>query len=129
MRVSGYGQTWQVEDDKSLETALAWRDDRGGAIFWLAPDEEHYPKLAIRVSGDLADVMYFPQDGHPGFRCVGGDGLPEDGFTTLVYPGCEPSTGEKEPNEFIIPFGTARSVAKEFLRSKRMSEVVSWFEL
>jgi hypothetical protein len=118
-----------VDDDKSLEGALAWRDDRGGGIFWLTPDEERYPALAIRVSGDVADVHYFPRDGHPGFRCLGGHGLPEGGFATLVYQGCDPGSGEQTPNEFVVPLETARSVAKDFLHSKHMSEAVSWFEL
>jgi hypothetical protein len=103
VRVGGYSQTWRVDDDKSLEAALAWRDDRGGAIFWLTPDDREYPALAIRVTGDLADVHYFPLDGHPGFRCLGGDELPEGGLTTLLYPGCDPTAGEETPNEFVVP--------------------------
>jgi len=129
VRVDGYRQTWQVEDDKSLESALAWRDDHGGGIFWLSPDEEKYPALAIRVSGDLADVLYFPHDGHPGYRCLGGQELPEGGLTTLVYQGCDPASGEQTPNRFIVQFETARAVAKEFFSSKQMSEAVAWFEL
>jgi hypothetical protein len=129
VRVGGYSQTWRVDDDKSLEAALAWRDDRGGAIFWLTPDDREYPALAIRATGDLADVHYFPLDGHPGFRCLGGDELPEGGLTTLLYPGCDPTAGEETPNEFVVPFGTARAVAKEFFRTKQMLQAVSWFEL
>ncbi|HZL87772.1 MAG TPA: hypothetical protein VFB96_05295 [Pirellulaceae bacterium] len=129
MRIDGYLQTWQVADDKSLDAALAWRDDRGGGEFWISPDEERFPTLAIRVSGEVADVHYFPRDGHPGFRCLGGDGLPEGGFTILVYQGCDPATGEQTPNEFVVPFDTARAIAWEFFRTKGMSAAVSWFEL
>jgi len=129
VRVYGYCQTWHVDDQKSLDAVLAWRAACGGAIFWLLPDEEEYPTLAVRVSADLADVMYFPRPGHPGFRCLGGRGLPEGGLTTLVYPGCDPASGEEEPNEFIVPFETARCVAKEFFQSRQMPENVSWFEL
>lgn len=77
----GYRNNWQVKSDKSLIAALEWRDDRGGAQFWLTPDEQKYPALAIRVSGDLADVHYFPQEGHPGFRGRDGHGLPDGGLT------------------------------------------------
>jgi hypothetical protein len=129
VQVDGYRQKWHVEDDKSLEGVLAWRDNRGGGIFWLTPDEERYPVLAVCVSGNVADVTYFPRDRHPGFRCLGGNGLPEGGLTTLVYEGCDPASGEQEPNEFIVPFETACSVAKDFFRSSQMSETVSWFEL
>jgi hypothetical protein len=129
LRVSGYRQTWQVPDERSLDAALAWRDDRGGAIFWLTPDAQRNPALAIRVSGDMADVHYFPTDGHPGFRCLGGDGLPEGGLTTLVYQGADPASGEQTPNEFVVPFETARAVAREFYRTQQMAAAVSWFEL
>src|SRR5262249_30175044 len=98
-----------------LRTSRAWtqRDDCGGGIFWLAPDEERHPALCLRVSGDVADVHYFPRDRHPGFRCLGGNGLPKGGLTTLVYRGADPETGEQTPNEFVVPFDTARAIAKE----------------
>ena len=112
-----------------LSAALAWRDDRGGGFFWLTPAEGEYPALAIRVSGGVADVHCFPRDGHPGFRCLGGDGLPEDGLTTLVYQGADPATGEQTPNEFVVSFETACAIAREFFRTERMWDEVSWFEL
>ena len=77
----------------------------------------------------MADVHYFSRDGHPGYRCLGGGGLPEGRSTTLVYRGCDPTDGEQVPNGFIVPFDTARTVAREFFRSGRMSDAVSWFEL
>jgi hypothetical protein len=114
---------------RGVEAALGWRDDRGGGIFWLSPDDERYPALAIRVSGDLADVHYFPRDGHPGFRCLGGEGLPQGGLTTFVYRECEPATGEKILNKFVVSFEIASAVAREFFRTEQMSEAVPWFEL
>src|SRR5579862_4714393 len=38
-----------------------------------------YPTLAIRISGQVADVTYFPNGDHSGFRCLGGEGLSNDG--------------------------------------------------
>jgi hypothetical protein len=90
---------------------------------------ERYPELGIRISGESADIHYFPEDGHPGFRCVGGEGLPQGGMTTLVYEGSDPGTGEDTPNEFVVSLATVGLVAKEFFLSKRMSNLVSWFEL
>ena len=129
MRVDGNRRTWDVKDAMGLDAALMWRDERGGGTFWLSPDEARYPALAIRVSGDVADVHFFPRHGHPGFRCLGGNGLPEGGFTTLLYERADPATGEQTPNEFIVPFETARTVAREFFHTLQMSAVVSWFEL
>lgn len=128
MRVDGYGRTWQVEDVADLEKALAWRDSRGGGLFWLSQDGG-FPTLAIRVSGDVADLHFFPEDGHPGFRCLGGVSLPEDGMTKLVFEGCDPEDGEETPNRFIVPLERAISVAREFLGRQQMPSAVSWFEL
>jgi hypothetical protein len=122
-------QAWQVRNEADLDAVLAWRDGRGGAMFWLSPDEEEFPALAIRVTGDVGDVTYFPQDGHPSSRLLGGEGLPEGGLTTLVYEGCDPGSGEQTPNEFVVPFETARAVAREFLRTGQRAAAVSWFEL
>ncbi len=98
-------------------------------MFWLSHGDQEYPCLGIRVTGDFADVHFFPHNGHPGFQCLGGEGLPVDEMTTLVFEGCDPTTGEESPNEFIVPFSTALSIATEFLLHRRMSDAVSWFEL
>src|SRR5262249_4186533 len=117
-----YRRSWEVKDVKGLEDALAWRDARGGTEFWLSHDEEKYPVLAMRVTGELADVTFFPEEGHPGFRCLGGKGLTKGGSTTLGFEGCAPATGEDAPNEFVVPFETAYSIAMEFFQRKQ-----SWF--
>ena len=119
---------WQVEDADGLMNVLAWRDALGGGIFFLEHDDAKYPYLCIRVSGDVADVVFYSEDGHCGFRCLGGEGLPEDGHTILLYEGCDPGYGEEEPNRFIVPFATACSIATEFLGRRRMPEVVSWID-
>jgi len=55
---------------------------------------------------------------------LGGDGLPEGGLTTLVYQGADPGTGEQTPNEFVVPFETARAIAREFFRTEQISATV-----
>jgi hypothetical protein len=127
--VSGCQRNWDIQDLGALQQALASRDSLGGALFWLAHADDEYPTLAIRISGDVADVHFFPRDNHPGFRCLGGDGLPEGGMTTLVFEGCDPGSGEDTPNEFVVPASTACEIAAEFFRTGRMSTHVSWFEL
>jgi hypothetical protein len=124
VRIEGIGRTWQADDLKTLEDAFDWRDHRGGAYFWLTHNQQ-YPTLAVRISGDFADVCYFPHDGHPGFRCIGDGGMTDNGSTKLVFDGCDPESGEDTPNVFIVPVRTARSIASEFLRNKQMSNDVS----
>lgn len=129
MRVAGHRRTWRVADLAGLADALAWCDDHGGARLWLAPDDAPYPALAIRISGGLADIHYFPQEGHPGLRCLGGGGLPSGGLTRLVYQGADPASGEDVPNEFVVPVEWAAEIAAEFFQSRQMSAAVQWFEL
>lgn len=94
MLIEVNSRSWQANDAEDLTRVLAWRDSRGGGVFWLCREDAEYPCLAIRVSGNVADVHYFPTDGHPGFQCLGGEGLTADGETILAYEGCDPSTGE-----------------------------------
>jgi hypothetical protein len=129
VRVDGFRWTSNVEDEKALEAALMWRDSRGGAEFWLSQEGEKYPCLAMQISGSVGHVMYFPNDGHPGFRCLGGEGLAKGGATTLVFLGCDPGDGVDVPNEFVVPFGKALLIAKDFFRNRKMSDTVAWFEL
>lgn len=129
VRIDRHARTWQVNDEKGLEEVLSSRDSRGGGLFWLAHDDAKYPCLAIRVSGDVADVHFFPRDGHAGFRCLGGEGMPDDGSTMLVFEGCDPRDGEETPNWFVVPVERAISIGREFFRSKRMSDAGSWLEL
>jgi len=90
---------------------------------------QNYPVLAIRVTGELADVTFLPEQGHPGCRCLGGEGLPRHASTMLVFNGCDPADGEETANKFVVPFETACSVAMDFFQKKQMSEAVAWFEL
>jgi len=129
MQISGAGRTWQIDDTGALKMALEWRDSRGGAEFWLAHEGGAYPCLAVRLDGSAADVHYFPDAEHPGFRCLGGAGLPAGGVTKLVYEGCDPGDGEEVPNEFIVTAAVAARLAEAFFRSGEKSAEVEWMEL
>jgi hypothetical protein len=129
MLIEGHGVAWEAHDEQGIEAVLRRRDSRGGGLFWLSDAARSYPCLAMRVSGNLSDVHYFPCESHPGFRCLGRQDLPPHGWSTLVFEGCDPGDGEECPNEFIVPFAAVLAVAKEFFRTKRMSSSAEWFEL
>lgn len=129
MRLEGYGQSWQVEDEASLERALAYRDRRGGAQFWFSPNNTDYPCLGFRISGEIGDIHYFPEEGRPGFRRLGGKDLPQGGMTVLVFEGCDPGDGEESPNAFILPVKEIIEVAKCFLCMHRIVDLEAWEEL
>jgi len=129
MRIEGHHRRWNASDETALEDVLRFRDDLGGAQFWITDDDDPFPAVAIRLSGDFADVHYFPHDGHPGFRALAETPPPAGQTTTFIYEGCDPPTGEETPSEFVLLASTAIDVAKEFQRTGTRSPVLSWFEL
>ncbi|MFX1450750.1 MAG: Imm1 family immunity protein [Promethearchaeota archaeon] len=129
MIVSGYQTEWVVDDEHSLDNILRTRDDMKGGEFWLADVAGEYPCLSIIIYQNLSTIHYFPKENHPGFRCLGGEGLPSGGMTIFVYQGCDPRDGIEIPNKFVVPFTTALAVAKEFFRSRKLPASVQWFEL
>jgi hypothetical protein len=129
MIIEGYRRTWKVNDAPELRAALAWRDERGGGEFWLAHEGTRHPCLAICMSSDIADVHYFPVAGGSAFRRLGGENLPENGTTTMIYMGCDPGDGVETPNSFIIPSTAAVAIAEEFFRTKLVSCSAGWMEL
>lgn len=129
MKIEGHHRRWDAPDEAALQRVLQFRDGVGGALFWLARDGDRYPTLAIRISGDLADVHYFPRDGHPGFRALAEAPLQSGPARIFIYEGCDPATGEETPVEFVLPVSTAIDLAKEFHRTGARSSAVSWLEL
>src|SRR5262249_37933540 len=128
MQIEGHGVTWSARDEAELETVLRRRDRRGGGLFWLFFEARAFPRRSIRVSGEWSAIDYFPNPEHPGFRRLG-DLDPSTGTTVLVYEGCDPYTGEEEPNEFLVPFATTLVVARHFFRTNGMAASVEWYSL
>lgn len=121
---------WQVDDEDELESILQTRDKTGGAEFWLSHSiSPGCAALCIRVTRDISCIIYFPGENHPGFRCLGRNALDPDGTTKFVFDGCDPAWGEDEPNEFVIPFSTAVSIAKVFLSCDDLPSSAKWLEL
>lgn len=131
MRIEGHHRQWEARDESSLERVLRLRDLVGGAQFFLSHADSRYPALAIRVSGHIADVHYFPFEGHPGFRALATPGGSSSGvrMVYLVYEGCDPSTGEETPIDYALPAEVALSLAMEFYRKQEMPAGASWLEL
>jgi hypothetical protein len=125
VQVAGYHRSWPAENAEDLKAIFAWRKSLGGAIFFLPTGSDNWPLMTIRVSGNIADVIYFPRGDHPDFRCIGGQGLPLGGWTTLVYEGADPASGEENPNAFVVPFDVARAVATDFFHTNQMSSAAS----
>lgn len=90
-----------VSSEEALLEAISVRDDQGGGEFWISDASKSYPCLAVVFSGGQGDVHYFPEGGHPGFRCLNEDGNTV-GMTLSVWKGCDPASGQEVPNEFVL---------------------------
>ena len=119
---------YEANNPSELESVLRKKYGPGVNGFWLSHDKERNPTLALLVKGDLATLSYFPSPAHPGFTPVGGiEGLDKNGTTTFSIDTIEQET--EFPNEQVVPFSTALSVAKDFLTSKELPRSIEWTEL
>jgi hypothetical protein len=111
-----------------IEAALSRRDNAGMNSFWLSHGTEKFPAINIMVNGDLAYVLYFPEERHPGYASVGNlSHLSRGGITNFFHdPGGEPFDIR---NEAVVPFSDAMKVAQEFSTSKHLPKCIPWNSL
>jgi hypothetical protein len=130
MQIAGDNRHWDAEDEAQIETVLKFRDAVGGGLFWLSVPDEEYPALAIRISGDVGDVHYFPGGGHPGYRALASrqPGDP-DGHVLFRYEGADPASGEEVSQRFVLPCPIVVGIAQEFFSQRSLPASVTWFEL
>jgi hypothetical protein len=130
MLIEGHHRRWLASSESELDDVLKFRDNVGGAQFWLSTAEETYPLLAIRVSGDVGDVHYFPDEGVAGFRALS---PPEhqgpDDVVLFRYEGADPADGEEVAPRFVLPFSAVADIARQFLRSQSLPKLATWLEL
>ena len=121
---SGHDVSTRLE----VVAALSKRDHAGMNSFWLSHGTEKFPAINMMVNGDLAYLLYFPDDDHPGYASVGNlPHLPRGGITNFFHdPGGEPFD---ILNEAVVPFSDAMKVAHEFAVSKQMPKCIPWNSL
>ena len=126
MRVEDFEESTEVHNEVELVSFLMRRYGSGVNSFWLFRDK--YPAVSILVNGDQSSLIYFPKEGHPGFRSVGHpEGLKSGDSTTFYLD----SIHQEQPmtNDSIVPFSGALKVAKEFLNTNKLPVSIEWFEL
>ena len=107
-----------------LMQVLSQREHRHGGEFWIA-------NISGGFSGEFAHVIWFPSEGHPGFRCIRNqhDRALNGESTVFVWDACDPADGEIVPNEFVLGTETALLIANKFFESTELPEGHEWFEL
>ena len=123
------GQTFHTE--KELESIIALLDSCGGGEFWMGLTPGGFPCLNFVISDGRSFVIYYPEEGHPGFRCLDDavELTDDEEIVRFVWRGCNPSDGEDVPREFVVPVEVTVKAAKKFLRDQKLPEGFDWFEL
>ncbi len=128
MRIHDYDAVWHVTSPTDIEAALRKRHGGERNGFWLFHGPDKFPAMSIMVVGDLAYLLYFPNDEHPGFASTDAvPGLSPGGVTTF-YPDDSNETFEIF-NDSIVRFADALKVAQEFAISPALPKSIQWYEL
>ena len=128
MRIDDYDSVWHVTSPVDIEAALRKRHGAGRNGFWLFHGTDKSPAINIMVVGDLAYVLYFPKDGHPGFSSIGTvPGLSVGGVTSF-FPDDTDETFEIL-NDSVVRFEDALKVAQEFAVFPTLPKSIQWLEL
>jgi len=96
--------------------------------FWISHNDELKPVLSLLVKENLATLVYFPSEGHPGFVPVGETSVSNNtGFTTFRQ-----ETIEQEieiPNSQVVTFDSALRAAEDFSELRSLPKSIAWTEL
>lgn len=126
MKISHFGGIVSCNKINDLLNVMKKRYGNGVNEFWITDDETDNPCMAILVNGELANVTFFPSDGHPGFQSAGTDNNAE-GYTVFYT-----NTPEEEieiNNDMIIPIEQAVQAAREFFTTKNRPSCIDWVDL
>ncbi len=129
MKVIDIDATNTANSVAELEMILDRRHAAGFNSFWLSHGAREYPKLSLLVSGELATLLYLPDDGHPGFRSVGAvPSLSSQGMSRFSISSNSADDVEVL-NNAVVSWPTALKAAKEFSLSAELPPSIEWFEL
>jgi Immunity protein Imm1 len=128
MRIEDYESICNVADPADIAAALSERYGAGCNAFWLSHGDKENPALSILVNGELAYLLYFPKEGHPGLASVGNlHGLTPEGFSEF-FPD-QSNDSFDIMNEAVVPFSDALKAAQEFSISGTLPKCMEWDSL
>jgi hypothetical protein len=127
MRIEDFDSECDMTKPADVEAALNKRHRGGINAFWLRHGTERFPAICILVKGDIANVHFFPREGHPGFTSVANVSGPSSNETSVFF--ARPTEKAWVRNDALVPFSDALKAAQEFAVSKTMPKCIQWFEL
>lgn len=117
-----------IHTERDLQDVMNRRDRKNGLEVWFAESTNSFPCIAVRISPPWCDIHFFPQDGHPGFRCMSNEFL-DEGETRFLFQGCDPGDGELVPNEFVIPVRDMQAIVWQCMMDRVPAATREWYEL
>lgn len=126
MKISHFGGVSFCNTFEEVFDVLKIRFNESVNEFWITDDEKENPCLAVLVNNDMANVTFFPSDGHPGFQSAGND-KDAEGYTVFYT-----NTPEEEieiSNDMIITFEQAVQAVEEFFVTKSKPLCIEWVDL
>jgi hypothetical protein len=127
MKIEDYDSVCDAASPADIEAALRKRHGDGINAFWLSHGSRLHPVLSILVKGDLAYLLYIPNEDHPGFTSVSELPVARPHETTVFF--VTPNEKAWIVNGAVVPFSDALRVAQEFAISAAMPRSMRWFEL
>lgn len=122
---SGFREALELD---ALADILSKRDDRDVNTFWMSrSEEENYPVLVMMVAGPNASLHFLPAEGHPGFRSLAREGMPQGGTVAFYTNNSQEKTFVS--GDSVIPVEAAKNAAREFFLNNERPASVLWEEL
>jgi hypothetical protein len=117
-----------AKNENELEIILKHRFDSSFNGYWISHNDEEAPLISLLVNNELAFIIYFPFNGHPGFVPKGtSSNLDPKEYTTFKHDSLDQEI--EIPNYQVVPFETAMKVIQEFITSKNLPNSIEWTEL
>lgn len=128
MKVLHFGGIEYTDTVDGLKKVLSKRFGDDVNEFWITENESDNPCLAILINKTLANLTFFPEDGHPGFQSFGNENDLVPGGYSVFYT----NTPEEEieiNNDMVIPVEDAVKAAEEFFANNEIPTSVKWMNL
>ena len=104
------------------------RYENGLNTFIIGNQDEPYPCINLSVNGDLANIMYLPNEDHPGYQSINDNNGLDTNLTTKFCMGYVTELFDIS-NRYVISFSKAYETAIEFFETSTMPRCIEWYEL
>lgn len=128
MKISHFGGTGYIDSVEDMYKVLKIRFGDNVNEFWITDNESENPCLAILINKSIANLTYFPEEGHPGFQSFKNENGPDLSGYSIFYTDT-PDVEIEIDNEVVVPVELALKAAEEFFDKMEILTSVKWMNL